>query len=77
MKATISLKELNCRNCITYITQRLSKIKDIYDISANEKEARVSFIYKTEFAALEAVGILNSFKKPENRDQCDNDLKIA
>ncbi|SKB39780.1 Heavy-metal-associated domain-containing protein [Salegentibacter holothuriorum] len=77
MKATISLEELNCGNCITYLTQQLSKIKDIYDISADEKAARVSFIYKSEVAALEAVGIFNSIRKLENRGNCEQNLKIA
>ncbi|OEY72342.1 heavy-metal-associated domain-containing protein [Salegentibacter salarius] len=73
MKASISLEELNCGNCITYITQKLSKIKDIYEISADEKESRISFIYKSEVAALEAVGILTSFRKFDKEE----DLKIA
>lgn len=73
MKATISLEELNCGNCITYITQKLSKIKDIYEISADEKASRISFIYKSEVAALEAVGILTSFRKLGQED----DLKMA
>ena len=73
MKASIALEELNCRNCITYITQKLSKIKDIYEISADEKEYRILFIYKSEVAALEAVGILTSFRKFDKEE----DLKIA
>ena len=73
MKATISLEELNCGNCITYITQKLSKIKDIYEISADEQASRISFIYKSEVAALEAVGILTSFRKLGKEE----DLKIA
>ena len=73
MKATISLEELNCGNCITYITQKLSKIKGIYEISADEKASRISFIYKSEVAALEAVGILTSFRKFDKEE----DLKIA
>lgn len=73
MKATISLKELNCGNCMAYVAKKLSKIKDIYDISADEKASRISFIYKSEVAALEAVGILTSFRKLEKEE----DLKIA
>ncbi|HKL36505.1 MAG TPA: cation transporter [Salegentibacter sp.] len=68
MKATVLLEELNCDNCITYLSQKLSKIKDIYDISADEKASKISFIYKSEVAALEAVRILSALRKMRKED---------
>lgn len=77
MKATILLEELNYGNCIAYITRKLAKIKDIYEISADEKASKISFIYESELAALEAVEILSSFRKKEQKNEFNQDLKIA
>lgn len=77
MKATILLEELNCKNCIDYVTEELSKIKDIFDISPDEKSSKISFHYGSENAALEAVSILSTCRELENGEAFNQELKIA
>jgi len=77
MKATILLEELNCGNCVKYVTEKLSKIKDIFDILPDEKASKITFSYNSEVAALEAVGIISSFRKMDKEEDFDHKLKIA
>lgn len=77
MKATILLEELNCGNCIAYVTEELSKIKDIFNILPDEKASKITFSYKSEIAALKAVGILKSFKEQKKEYEFHHQLKIA
>ena len=77
MKATILLEELNCGNCIAYVTKELSKIEDIHDISPDPKDSKITFTYDSEVAALEAVGILSTFRKLEKEEEFTQKLKIA
>ncbi|MBZ9729376.1 heavy-metal-associated domain-containing protein [Salegentibacter sp. JZCK2] len=77
MKATILLEELNCGNCIEYVTKELSKIEDIHDILPDTKSSKITFTYDSEGAALEAVGILSSFRKLEKEAEFKQELKIA
>ena len=77
MKATILLEELNCKNCIAYISQKLSQIKDIYEILPDAINSKIIFTYKSENAALEAVGILSSFRNKEKDEEFKENLKIA
>ncbi len=77
MKATMLLEELNVGNCIAYITRELSKIKDICDIYPDSEASKITFTYNSEFAALEAVGVLSSFRNKENEEEFNETLKIA
>ena len=77
MKATMLLEELNVGNCITYITKELSKIKDICDIYADSEASKITFTYNSEFAPLEAVGVLSSFRHKEKEEEFNENLKIA
>jgi copper chaperone CopZ len=77
MKATILLKELNCGNCIAYVTKKLSKIKDIHHILPDAEASKITFTYNSEAAALEAVGVLSSFRKQESEEEFNKNLKIA
>ncbi len=67
MKATILLEQLNCGNCIAYVSKKLSKIEDIHDILPDAKSSKITFTYDSEGAALEAVGVLSSFRKLERK----------
>jgi len=77
MKATILLEELNCDNCMAYICQKLSLVKDVYDILPDAINSKITFTYKSENAALEAVEILSDFRKHEKDEAFNENLKIA
>ncbi|PRX44367.1 hypothetical protein [Salegentibacter salegens] len=77
MKATMLLEELNVGNCIAYITRELSKIKDICDIYPDSEASKITFTYNSEFAALEAVEVLSSFRNKEKEEEFNETLKIA
>ena len=69
METSIEIQNLKCGGCVNTIIKKLSEIKGLSDLEANQVNSTVSFIYENESTFIKAKALLNDIGYPVIGDE--------
>lgn len=64
MKITLEIQNLKCGGCANTITNKLSEIENISDVTINNEDYTVSFSYENDNTLVEAKQLLHKIGYP-------------